>query len=103
MTWRRLGWLLGGLILAMGGVGRAGRAARGTALRGAVAWMRAAWVLGGIAQLVAMREPWESGRPVAGHWAYLATLAALAGVISVLNARRPGGRAWALLMGVLVL
>ncbi len=45
----------------------------------------------------------ETGRPLSGHWLYLACLASLAAMISVFNARTPGGGAWALLMGLLVL
>jgi hypothetical protein len=39
---------------------------------------------------------------MAGQVVYLATLAALAALISVLNARSPGGGAWAILMALLV-
>ncbi|MEO6808953.1 MAG: hypothetical protein ABI353_07555 [Isosphaeraceae bacterium] len=84
-------------------VAKAWNAARGTALRAALAWWALALTLGMISQVVALGEPWESGRPGAGHWTYLATLATLAATTSVLNARRPGGSAWALLMGLLVL
>ena len=82
---------------------RGWRGARGTALRSALAWGGLALVLGMAAQVRAWSEPWASGRPGAGQWAYLATLAALAGLISVFNARRPGGGVWAGLMGLLVL
>ena len=41
--------------------------------------------------------------PAAGALAYLSALASLAALISAFNARRPGGGAWAILMGVLVL
>ena len=59
--------------------------------------------LGIAAQLGAWDDPPASGRVVAGYWAYLSVLATLAGLISVLNARTPGGGAWALLMALLVL
>jgi hypothetical protein len=65
--------------------------------------MTAAVALGIVAQIAALGETWDSGRPIAGHWAYVSTLAALASAISILNARRPGSGVWALLMGVLVL
>ena len=81
---------------------RAWWAARGTALRPAIAWALVAVGLGLIAQIVGNGESFESGRPVAGHWAYLSTISTLAALISVLNARRPGGGAWAILMGMLV-
>jgi hypothetical protein len=58
---------------------------------------------GVVAQVEALREPLEGGRPWAGHWTYLTSLAILAALTSVLNARRPGSGAWALLMGLLVL
>ncbi len=72
---------------------KAVRAARGTALRGAVVWSLVAVVLGMAGQIVAFREPWALGRPWAGHWVYLASLAVLAALISVFNARRPGAGA----------
>jgi hypothetical protein len=56
-----------------------------------------------IAQVCAALEPLEVGRPAAGHLQYVSVLAALAGLISVLNARSPGSGAWAILMGLLVL
>jgi hypothetical protein len=69
----------------------------------AVWWSVVAILLAFVAQIVGLGESWSSGRPWAGHWAYLSTLAALAASTSVLNARRPGSGVWALLMGVLVL
>jgi hypothetical protein len=55
------------------------------------------------AQVVGCTEPAAEGRPSAGRLTYLSTLAALAGLGSVLNARSPGGRVWAGLMAILVL
>ena len=55
------------------------------------------------AQAAGWGEPIAGGRPDAGRLTYLSTLAALAGLGSVLNARAPGGRVWAGLMAVLVL
>ena len=75
----------------------------GRHLRGAVAWVMLAVGLGIAAQIGAWNDPPASGRVVAGYWAYLSVLATLAGLISVLNARTPGGGAWALLMALLVL
>jgi hypothetical protein len=82
---------------------RAWRAARGTALTSAVVWAVLAVALGLVSQAAACAEPLASGRPIAGHATYLATLASLAALISVLNARTPGAGAWAILMGLLVL
>jgi hypothetical protein len=82
---------------------RAWSASRGTALRASLVWAFVALVLGLISQLFAMGEPLADGRPSSGHVAYLCTLAAIASLISVLNARSPGGGAWAILMAVLVL
>jgi hypothetical protein len=82
---------------------RAWRGARGTALRSAVLWGWVAVVLGLAAQAVGWTEPLSSGRPGAGHLAYLSALATLAFLISVLNARSPGGGAWGILMVLLVL
>src|SRR5690242_19512323 len=97
-----LGWpgwvtMLGGLGLATtaGPMFQAGREVRGTGLRWAWGWGTAALGLGLIAQVVAWGEPPESGRPGAGHWTYLSALATLAALMSVFNARRPCGGAWA--------
>jgi hypothetical protein len=78
------------------------RDAEGTALRGALAWGAIALGLGIVAQAVAMFEPSATGRPVSGRITYLMTAAVLAGLTSVLNARRPGDKVWALLMALLV-
>jgi hypothetical protein len=59
--------------------------------------------LGVVAAIAAGLEPMAGGRPVAGHLTYLGTLAALARLVSVLNARNPGAGPWAGLMGLLVL
>jgi hypothetical protein len=82
---------------------RAWRAARGTALRSSVIWAGIAVGLGVISQVAACGETVASGRPVAGHWTYLTTLATIAMLISILGARTPGGGAWAILMSLLVL
>jgi hypothetical protein len=100
----RAPWLVAaGLVLALVPVRRAWVAARGTALRASVGWATIALGLGVVSQVVAAAEPLASGRTVAGHWTYLTTLALLAALISVLNARTPGGGAWAILMALLVL
>lgn len=78
------------------------RVARGTALRAAVVWAAVAVALGMVCELAASFEPWREGRPLAGHLAYLWALASLAALITVLNARMPGGVAWAMLMALLV-
>jgi hypothetical protein len=90
------------LATAFWPLSRAWRGARGTALRPAVIWAAAAVVLGLAAQGVGLREAAASGRPGAGHLTYLAILSMLAALISVLGARSPGGGAWAILMGLLV-
>ena len=51
-----------------------------------------------LAQVVALSEPLESGRPWTARVTYLMVLSILAGLISVLGARNPGGGAWAILM-----
>lgn len=79
------------------------RAAAGTALRPAVTWAGLALLIGLISQVAAWTEPLESGRPMTGHLVYLSVLSAIAALVSVLNARRPGGGAWAILMALLVL
>jgi hypothetical protein len=91
--------VVGGILLTGEHLVRAWRAARGTALRGAVLWAGVAVGLG----LVAVAEPAVTGKLTAGYATYLATLATLAALLSVLNARRPGGGAWAILMALLVL
>src|SRR5690242_15988046 len=62
-------------------------ASRGTALRGAVAWMALAVAWDCAAMIVAASEPLASGRPWTGHLTYLGFTAALASLLSVLNAR----------------
>ena len=81
---------------------RAWRWADGTALRGALVWAVLALSCGILAQIVALFELRENGKPVCGVLTYVMTLAALAGLISVLNARVPGGGAWAVLMVLLL-
>jgi hypothetical protein len=105
-----LGWperapwaVLFSLILIAGPLLRAWRAATGTALKAPVAWGMIAAGLGAVSQILAFAEPLSSGRPLAGYLTYLATLATLAALISVFNARTPGGGAWAILMALLVL
>ena len=71
--------------------------------RPALVWAALAIAAAIAAQLVGWGEPIAEGRPGAGRLTYLSTLAALAGLGSVLNARAPGGRVWAGLMAVLVL
>jgi hypothetical protein len=96
-------WVFAGLVTTAWPLCRAWRAARGTALRSAIVWASVAVGLGMLAQIGAANEALAGGRPTAGHLAYLSGLATLASLISVLNARRPGGVAWALLMALLVL
>lgn len=91
------------LLSSLWPIASAWKAARGTALRASIAWAFAAIACGLISQAVAWEAPLSEGRPWAGHWTYLCTLAVFASSISVLNARRPGGGAWAILMGLLVL
>jgi hypothetical protein len=78
------------------------KSARGTALRPALVWAALAIALAALAQAVAWTEPVAGGRPVTGRLTYLAVLATLAALISVLNARSPGGNVWAMLMVLLI-
>lgn len=96
-------WVLGTLLVSSLPMVRGFQLARGTALRPPLVWGLIALVLGVVAQLVATGEPLADGRPWAGHGAYLMSLSALAALISVLNARRPGSGPWAGLMALLVL
>jgi len=59
-------------------------------------------VLGALSQTIAVFEPIQSGRPWSGHLVYLASLAGLAALVAVLNARRPGNGAWSILMGLML-
>ncbi len=95
-------FVLAALLLAFVPMMRACRHARGTALGTAAVWGILAAGLGAIAEGLAISEPLAGGRPVSGHVTYLCALTALAGLISVLNARTPGGGAWAVLMSLLV-
>jgi len=81
---------------------RAWFAARGTSLRPVLVWAFLAVGLAIAAQVCGLTEPLASGRPWMGRFTYLSTLASLAALLSVLNARTPGAGAWALLMAMLV-
>ncbi len=81
---------------------RAWKGAEGTALRGALAWAGLAIALGLLAQAQAILGLPESGRPWTGRITYLMVLTILASLTSVLGARNPGGKAWAILMLLLV-
>ena len=78
------------------------QAVRGTALRPALVWALLALALAVVAQAVALAEPLALGRPLAERFTYLCVLALLAALGSVLNARTPGGKAWACLMMLMV-
>jgi hypothetical protein len=92
-----------GVATAFGPLARAWKGARGTALRAAVAWCGCALALALAAQVAAWREVPVVGQPLTGHLSYLTSLATLAALTSVLNARTPGGGAWAILMVLLIL
>lgn len=74
----------------------------GTSLRPAVTWFIVTWFVTFLAQGIALTESPASGRPWTGHVTYLGSLCALAGAVSLLNARRPGADAWAILTMLLV-
>jgi hypothetical protein len=78
------------------------KAARGTALRPALVWAALALALSLIAQIIAMAEPFDTGRPLTGRLTYVAVISLLAALITVLNARTPGEKVWAGLMAILV-
>jgi hypothetical protein len=90
------------LVLAVRPLYQAWRSARGTALRPPLIWVALAVVMAVVAQWVALGEPNTGGRPITGVFTYLSVLAMLAALLSVLNARNPGGRVWAGLMVMLV-
>jgi hypothetical protein len=94
------------VLIAIGGAIKpwlsAWKGAEGTALRGALAWAGVTIGLGLLAQVQALLELPETGRPFTGRITYLMVLALLASLTSVLGARNPGGRAWAILMVLLV-
>lgn len=76
--------------------------AHGTALRPAVFWAGLAVCVGLASLAAAWVEPVATGRPVAGHLVYLSVLCTFGALVSVLNARKPGAVAWAILMALLV-
>lgn len=106
LAWVNADWTLAvlGLILASAliPVMRAWFAARGTSLRPVLVWAFLAVGLAIAAQGCGLAEPLASGRPWMGRFTYLSTLASLAALLSVLNARTPGAGVWALLMAMLV-
>jgi hypothetical protein len=91
------------LLVSARPLAEAWQAVRGTALRPALVWAFLALALAVIAQATALAEPLARGRPLAERFTYLSVLAVLAALGSVLNARTPGGRAWAGLMVVMVI
>lgn len=78
------------------------RGAHGTALRPAVIWAWLALAVGILSQGLAWAEAPGAGRPLAGQLVYVMVLLTFAALVSVLNARRPGDTAWAILMALLV-
>jgi hypothetical protein len=78
-------------------------AASGTALRPMLIWAFLSVGLSLVAQVYGLGESLDSGKPVLGRLTYLSTITGLAALLSALNARTPGGGAWALLMAFLVL
>jgi len=90
------------LLMAVRPWYQAWQSARGTALRPPLMWVALALGLAVMAQWVALGEPITGSRPIAGVFTYLAVLTMLAALLSVLNARTPGGRIWAGLMVMLV-
>jgi hypothetical protein len=94
---------MAGLGLALWPLSQARRWSTGTELRPAIHWAIIAVLIGIGSQCVALGETTATGRPLTGQLVYLTVLTTFAALISVLNARSPGGGAWALLMGLLVL
>jgi hypothetical protein len=90
------------LIVSSRSLVDAWRAVRGTALRPALLWAILAMALALAAQAAALTQSLATGRPLAERLTYLCVLALLAALGSVLNARTPGGKAWAVLMVLLV-
>ena len=90
------------LALALGfalrNLGLAWRVLAGTALRPATVWAMLAVLIALFA--VVFVDTTAPGRPRQGLFAHLAFLAALASLVSVLGARKPGESAWAILCGL---
>jgi hypothetical protein len=85
---------------------RAWKGSEGLPLRPAAAWAFVAIIFAfgvGMAGIQGKDGPLDGGLPVAGHHAYLWSLATIAALISTLGARTPGSGAWTMLMGLLVL
>ncbi len=96
------GLILAGLAWSVVPLWRAWEGANGSALRPAIVWAAVTMAIASLSQVAALSETCESGRPFAGQLTYLSTLSGFAALISVLNARTPGGGAWAILMALLV-
>jgi hypothetical protein len=90
------------LVISAWSLVLAWRAVRGTALRPALVWAILGLALALVSQAAALTQPLATGRPLAERFTYLCVLALLAALGSVLNARTPGGKAWAGLMALLV-
>ncbi len=90
-------WILALIPLVRGWIG-----CRGTAARLVIAWGFVAVGLGTCALLVGANEPISSGRDLAGLVHFMTSLAVIAALVAVLNARRPGTGAWAILTCLMV-
>ena len=90
------------LVVASRSLFEAWHDVRGTALRPALVWAILALALAVFAQAAALTQALATGRTLAERFTYLCVLALLAALGSVLNARTPGGKAWACLMMLLV-
>jgi hypothetical protein len=92
-----IAWLLTLVPLIRGWIG-----CRGTAARLVIVWGFIALGSGAIALLVGADEPISSGRDLAGLVHFIASLSVIAALVAVLNARRPGTGAWAILTCLMV-
>lgn len=90
-------WLFTLIPLVRGWIG-----CRGTAARLVIAWGFVAVGLGVVELLVGANEPISSGRDLAGLVHFMTSLAVIAALVAVLNARRPGTGAWAILTCLMV-
>ncbi len=88
------------LTLAVINLGLAYQTLAGVSLRPSVVWAMLAAILAAIGQ--ARADTLIPGHPREAIFTHLAFLATLAALVSVLGARRPGEKAWAILCGLFI-
>ena len=88
------------LMMAVVNLGLAYQALAGVSLQPSLVWAMVASILAAIGQ--SRSDTLIPGHPREAFYTHLAFLATLAALVSVLGARRPGEKAWAILCGLFI-